>query len=79
MSNSSAARNMISDRRDFIRNFSGMELNRIDLSGFSALDYHIWFAHSNKLPGLQEVNRIDQTLNYRKVYAGLLEYWTGDG
>jgi len=54
---------------------SGMELNRIDLSGFNALDYHIWFAHSNKVPGLQEINQIDQTLDYRKVYTGLLDYW----
>ncbi len=54
---------------------SGMELDQIDLSGFNALDYHIWFAHSNKVPGLQEVSQIDQTLDYRKVYAGLLAYW----
>ena len=54
---------------------SGMDLDRIDLSAFNAMDYHIWFAHTDKIPGLKEVNAIDQTLDYRKVYAGLLSYW----
>ncbi len=27
--------------------YSGMDLDLIDLSHFNALDYHIWFAHSN--------------------------------
>ena len=48
-----------------------MDLNQIDLSGFNALDYHIWFAHTDKIPGLKEVSSRDQTKDYRKVYAGL--------
>jgi hypothetical protein len=57
---------------------SGMDLDKIDLTHFNAMDYHIWFAHSDKIPGLREVSSIDQTLDYRKVYAGLLEYWAGN-
>jgi hypothetical protein len=54
---------------------SSMDLDKIDLSQFNALDYHIWFAHTNKIPGLREVSAIDQTQDYRKVYSGLLGYW----
>jgi hypothetical protein len=55
---------------------SGMDLDKIDPVSFNAIDYHIWFAHSDRIPGLQEVNSLDQTLDYRKVYAGLLSYWS---
>jgi len=54
---------------------SGTELNNIDLSGFNAMDYHIWFAHTGKIAGLPEIYSIDQTLDYRKVYSGLQAYW----
>jgi hypothetical protein len=54
---------------------SGMVLDRIDLSSFNAMDYHVWFAHTGKIPGLAEVSLLDQTQDYRKVYAGLLNYW----
>jgi hypothetical protein len=54
---------------------SGMDLTNIDLSRFNAMDYHIWFAHTNKIPGLKQVNALDQTLDYRKVYGGLISYW----
>ncbi len=54
---------------------SGMDLDLIDLSHFNALDYHIWFAHSNKIPGLTEVSSLNQTLDFRKIYAGLTDYW----
>jgi hypothetical protein len=54
---------------------SAMDLDKIDLGSFNAMDYHIWFAHSDGIPGLKEVNALDQTLDYRKVYAGLLSYW----
>ena len=52
-----------------------MDLDRIDLSDFNAMDYHIWFAHTDKVPGLKEINASDQAQDYRKVYAGLLTYW----
>jgi hypothetical protein len=55
---------------------SAMDLDKIDLENFNAMDYHIWFAHSDGIPGLKEINALDQTLDYRKVYAGLLSYWT---
>ncbi len=54
---------------------SSMHLKNIDLSAFSAIDYHIWFAHTGKIPGLNEINMIDQTIDYRKIYAGLTGYW----
>ena len=54
---------------------SSMELDRIDLSEFGALDYHIWFAHSGKVPGLDKVGARDQTQDYREIYSGLQTYW----
>lgn len=46
---------------------SGMDLKNIDLSNFGALDYHVWFAHSGKIPGLSDVSSRNQTLDYRQV------------
>ena len=54
---------------------SGMDLDRIDFSNFNALDYHIWFAHTGKIPGLGKIGSRNQTLDYRKIYAGLNDYW----
>lgn len=54
---------------------SSMELDRIDLSEFGALDYHIWFAHSGKVPGLDKVGARNQTQDYREIYSGLQAYW----
>lgn len=54
---------------------SSMELDRIDLSEFDALDYHIWFAHTGKIPGLDKVGARDQSQDYREVYKGLQAYW----
>lgn len=57
---------------------SSMETDRIDLTEFNALDYHIWFAHSGKIPGLDKVGARDQTLDYRQIYSDLLLYWKGN-
>ena len=57
---------------------SGMALDHIDLSNFNALDYHVWFAHSGKIPGLGDISSRDQTLDYRQVYSNLLNYWKED-
>jgi hypothetical protein len=54
---------------------SSMDLDKIDLSEYMALDYHIWFAHTGLIPGLSEVSAIDQTLDYRRIYSDLLTYW----
>jgi len=54
---------------------SGMSLDRIDLSNFGALDYHIWFAHTGKIPGLQEISRRDLTLDLRTIHTNMLDYW----
>jgi len=54
---------------------SAMELDRIDLSNFNALDYHVWFAHTGRIPGLDDIGSKNQSLDFRKVYANLNEYW----
>ena len=54
---------------------SGMDLKRIDLSNFEALDYHVWFAHTGKIPGLGDVSSRNQTLDYRQIYTRLKDYW----
>ena len=54
---------------------SSMELDRIDLSDFDALDYHIWFAHTGKIPGLDKVGARDQSQNYTEIYRDLQSYW----
>ncbi len=54
---------------------SGMDLKRIDLSNFEALDYHVWFAHSGKIPGLGDISSRNQTLDYKQIYTKLKDYW----
>ncbi len=54
---------------------SGMNLNEIDLSNFDALDYHVWFAHTDKIPGLNEIRLRDQSLGLKKINASLMDYW----
>jgi len=54
---------------------SSMELERMDMSEFGALDYHIWFHHNGKVPGLDKVGARDQTLDYRNIYSELQAYW----
>jgi len=54
---------------------SGMALDRIDLSNFNALDYHVWFAHSGRMPGLDDIRTRNQTLDYRQVNAKVIDYW----
>ena len=54
---------------------SGMTLKDMDLSKFSALDYHIWFAHHGSIPGLSEIGSRDQTLDLKGIYHNLLVYW----
>jgi hypothetical protein len=53
---------------------SSMDLDKIDLSPFNVLDYHIWFAHTGKIPGLHEISLIDQTQDYRQVYSVLKNF-----
>jgi hypothetical protein len=52
-----------------------MSLDQIDLSNFKILDYHIWFAHTGKIPGLKNISAKNQTLDLKKIYANLLDYW----
>ena len=54
---------------------SGMHLGRIDLNNFSALDYHIWFAHKGGIPGLDVVRSRKADSDYHKAYSGLMDFW----
>jgi hypothetical protein len=54
---------------------SGMKPDKIDLSHFGALDYHVWFANSGKLPYLKELGNIDQSKDNRIIYRDFLEVW----
>jgi hypothetical protein len=54
---------------------SSMNLDRIDLSNFDALDYHVWFHHRGDIPGLGEINKREQALDYRLVNRNIKEYW----
>jgi len=59
----------------FVSLDSGMILKDMDISFFSALDYHIWFAHKGSIPGLDNIGERDQTLDLKAIYRGLLTYW----
>ena len=63
-------------RLDFYASLdSGMPLSSIDISHFSAIDYHIWFAHHGTIPGLDQISSRDQTLDLRSIYNKLLLHW----
>ncbi len=54
---------------------SGMPLSDIDISQFSAIDYHIWFAHRGTIPGLEQISARDQKLDQKIIYSNLLSHW----
>jgi len=64
---------------------SGMPLSDIDISQFSAIDYHIWFAHhgmnfdlqqfQGTIPGLQQISTRDQKQDLGSIYNNLLTHW----
>ena len=54
---------------------SGMDLKNIDLTNFDALDYHVWFAHTGRIPGLGNISARDMSQDQRKIYADILSYW----
>jgi len=54
---------------------SAMDLKYIDLSNFSAIDYHVWFEHTGRIPGIGDIRSRDQSLDYRKVYNSIIRYW----
>ncbi len=59
----------------FVSLDSGMVLKDMDISNFSALDYHIWFAHKGAIPGLDRIGERDQTLDLKAIYRDILTYW----
>ncbi|MGD9329251.1 MAG: cellulase-like family protein [Cyclobacteriaceae bacterium] len=59
----------------FVSLDSAMDLQLIDLSRFNALDYHIWFEHSGRIPGLDTIRSRNPESDYRKTYSGLTSYW----
>ena len=61
---------------DFFASFCRqMLLNDIDLSNFAAIDYHLWFADSGRIPGLNVLGNIDQSKDNRAIYRDLLAAW----
>jgi len=54
---------------------SAMDLALIDLSRFDALDYHVWFEHSGRIPGLDDIRSRKQDVDYNEIKDGLIEYW----
>lgn len=54
---------------------SGMPLSDIDISQFSAIDYHVWFAHHGTIPGLEQISARDQKLDLGSIYNNLLAHW----
>ncbi len=61
---------------DFFTSYdSGMKLEDIDCSQLNALDYHIWFNHANRIPGLGDIGSRNQSLNTKDIYTNLLRYW----
>ena len=54
---------------------SAMDLDLIDLDSFDALDYHIWFEHSGRIPGLGVIRSRTPDADFRKTYSDLTTYW----
>ena len=54
---------------------SGVALEDIDLSEQAALDYHVWFQHTNKILNINEIASRDQTQDLRKHNNDLYAYW----
>ena len=54
---------------------SGMDLDSISLENFDALDYHLWFHHTGRLPGLDKIRSREPDSNYKEIYTHLLQYW----
>ena len=52
-----------------------MSLDQIDLSKFGVIDYHLWFADTGKLPGLDALGDIDQSKDNAMIFQGLLSAW----
>jgi hypothetical protein len=60
---------------DFFASLDSLLLEGIDLTNFSALDFHIWFVGWGKIPGIAEIDLINQTLNYKQINADLYTFW----
>ncbi len=54
---------------------SAMDLELINLSHFDALDYHIWFEHTGRIPWLDSIRSRNPGSDYRKTYSELITYW----
>jgi len=59
----------------FVSLDSSVNLSDVDLSNFDALDYHVWFHHSGKIPYMDEISSRDQTLNYQEINLKINTYW----
>jgi len=51
-------------------------LSNLELTNFDALDYHVWFNHRGRIPGLNDIGSRDLTkFDYRDTMKNLLSYW----
>ena len=58
---------------------SGISEKLLDLTHFDALDYHIWFAHHENIPGLADVGAIDQAkFDYRSSMKELQLFYAAN-
>lgn len=57
---------------------TSMALDRIDLSNFNAVDYHLWFEYITDLPGIKQIHALDVTIDHKETSAQRKELWTKD-
>ncbi len=50
-------------------------LDRVNLSRFDALDYHLWFAHPKDIPGLDKIKTREPDTDFHQANAEVLDYW----
>jgi len=63
---------------DFFVSFSKMNLDKIDLSNYSALDYHLWFQFIIDVPEIWQIHKRESTTDHRDVYAKIKKCWVED-
>ncbi len=47
----------------------------IDLTNQKALDFHMWFSHTGKLPSVKEIGEADLNYDWKVLQANLDKYW----
>ena len=63
---------------DFLLSFSKMNLDKIDLSNYAALDYHLWFQFVLDAPEIWQIHARSAGIDHREVYAAIKACWSED-